>query len=78
MTFHPSIYAHIINGILLLLAIVLLCKNYSKIQNMQPSIWIVLVLLFSIAVGIHGLSHFALEYKYHYNPLWILNQFRKM
>jgi len=67
--FTPSFYAHIANGILLLLAIILLCQNYSKIKKVDPYKLVILVLLFSISIGIHGLSHLGLEKIYNYNPL---------
>ena len=65
----PSFYAHIINGLLILIAFVLLYKNYSKISNLEPYKLIVLTLILSICVGVHGLSHLGLETIYNYNPL---------
>jgi uncharacterized membrane protein YagU involved in acid resistance len=65
----PSFYAHIINGILLLIAIILLCKNYSNIKNIDSYKIIILILLFSISIGIHGLSHSLLEKNYNYNKI---------
>ena len=65
----PSFYAHIINGILIFIAIIMLYKNYSKIIKIKPYNLIVLVLFFSISIGLHGLSHMGLEKIYNYNPL---------
>lgn len=62
----PSLYAHVINGILLLVAFILLCQNYSFIKNIDKYKLILLVLLFSIAIGVHGLSHLGLEKNYGY------------
>jgi hypothetical protein len=70
----PSLYAHIINGILLLVAFILLLKNYNSIKNIDKYKLIVLVLLFSIAAGVHGLSHLGLEKNYGYNPLQLTNR----
>lgn len=67
--FIPSVYAHIINGILLLFALFLLYKNYSKIKNIESYKLIVLILLLSLSFGVHGLSHLGLERQYNYNPL---------
>jgi hypothetical protein len=67
--FVPSFYAHIINGLLLLLGVILLLKNYTKIVNLEPYKKIILTLFFSICIGIHGLSHLGLEAIYNYNPL---------
>ena len=65
----PSFYAHVINGILLFFALFLLCKNYTTISKLEPYKLIMLVLVFSITIGIHGLSHLGLEKNYNYNPL---------
>ena len=70
----PSLYAHIINGILLLVAFILLLQNYRSIKNMDKYKLILLILLFSIATGIHGLSHLGLEKNYGYNPLQLENR----
>ena len=42
----PSFYAHIMNGLLLLLAFIVLCQNYSKIKKVEPYKLIILVLIF--------------------------------
>jgi len=70
----PSLYAHVINGILLLVAFILLLQNYSYIKSMDKYRLILLVLLFSIATGVHGLSHLGLEKTYGYNPLQLTNR----
>ena len=70
----PSLYAHVINGILLLVAFILLLQNYSYIKSMDKYRLILLVLLFSIATGVHGLSHLGLEKTYGYNPLQLENR----
>jgi hypothetical protein len=68
----PSYYAHIINGLLLLFAFYVAYKNYSKIINLEPYSKIILLLLFSMSVGIHGLSHLGLERNYQYNPIYTM------
>jgi hypothetical protein len=67
--FAPSFYAHIINGFFIFIAIIMLYKNYSKIIKTKPYNLIILVLFFSICIGVHGLSHMGLEKNYNYNPL---------
>lgn len=69
--FSPSLYAHVINAILLLTAVILLFSNYSKIIQLNPYKKIILVVLFSIMIGVHGLSHLGLESTYGYNPMII-------
>jgi hypothetical protein len=56
----PSFYAYLFNGILLFIAFLLALNNSKQT---------VLVLAFSIAIGIHGLMHLGLEVFYNYNPL---------
>ena len=65
----PSFYAHVFNGILLAVAIILLYQNASAISRLGPVWWIGLTLLLSVSMGIHGLSHLGLERVYGYNPL---------
>jgi hypothetical protein len=65
----PSFYAHIINGLFLLIAFILLYKYYSQIKNLDPYKLIIITLFFSIGVGVHSLSHLGLEKTYGYNPL---------
>ena len=70
--YKPSIVAHAFNGILLLIALLLVGLNFSKVKLMDPFRLLVLTLLFAIAVSIHGLSHLGLEYVYHFNPIDIV------
>ena len=65
----PSFYAHVANGILVFAAIIYLYCNYNTIKFVDYYKKLVLLLLFSIAFGIHGLSHLGLEYVYNFNPM---------
>ena len=65
----PSFYTHIISGLLVVFAIYILYANYSKIRNLETYKILILILGFSISIGIHGLSHLGLETTYNYNPL---------
>ena len=69
--FPPSVYAHIINGLLLFVALIVIVLNYSKLSKYEgyPGKTLYLILLLSIAVGIHGMSHLGLESVYGYNPI---------
>ena len=62
----PSFYAHVLNALLVVLAVILMIK-YSRV--LRPYEVIVIVLLFSIGIGVHGISHLGLEAVYQYNPL---------
>jgi hypothetical protein len=69
MLINPSIYAHFLHTILLVLAILLVFLNFSKIIHLEPFKIIVLLLLFSLVIGLHGMSHLGLEALYGYNPI---------
>jgi len=66
----PSFYADLMNGILLFIAAIILYRNYSTIQKIEPYKLVIITLLFSIVVGVHGLSHQGFERSHGYNPLF--------
>ena len=67
---HPSILAHILSGGFMLVALVCLISCYPKLRKLDLYQGLVLTLLFSIAVGLHGVSHLGLEKEYNYNPMY--------
>ena len=68
----PTFYAHIMNGILLLIALILVYMNYSSLKKMTPYNKILLFLVFSLCIGVHGISHMVLDKYYNYNPLLLI------
>jgi hypothetical protein len=72
MNYNPSVYAHTIGGGFFLVAIVYLACCFSKITSKDPYQILVLILLFSITISIHGISHMGLESLYNYNPYYAL------
>ena len=66
----PSFYAHIFNSITIILILIILYNNFSKIINIEPYKLLMLISIFSIVIGIHGISHLGLEYIYNYNPIY--------
>ena len=66
MYFIPSIYAHIIGGLLVLFAFLFILTVYTNIR--EPYKVLMVLLMFSIAISVHGLSHLGLEVAYGYNP----------
>jgi len=72
----PSFYAHGLNGILLFVALIIIVSNYSRLARLDsyPGRTAILILLLSIAIGIHGISHLGLEYVYGFNPMNYFNQ----
>ena len=69
---NPSLYAHVIHAILLMISVVLFIVNYSQIVKLGPYEKINLSLLFSGVVGVHAISHLGLESVYGYNPMKLL------
>lgn len=57
----------------MLLALFCLVTCYSQIRKMDPYRTLVLTLLFSIAIGLHGVSHLGLEKQYGYNPVYFFD-----
>lgn len=62
-------YAHIMNGLLVFAAAVVAYINFSVLRRLDPYKLVMIFLVFSIAIGIHGLSHMGLEAVYGFNPL---------
>jgi hypothetical protein len=69
---YPSIYAHMLNAFLLLGAVIILYQNYDNIKKLEPYKIIILFLMFSLVIGVHGLSHLGLEVNYDFMPYKIL------
>lgn len=78
--YYPSIMAHMLNGLLLFTAVVYVLFNFQKTQSLDTYNTLVVILLFSIAMGVHGLSHLFLEKEYNYVPfnLWKLPKDKKL
>ncbi len=66
MFIKPSFFALVFSGLSIGIALILFAMNYEKIN---PQTIIRIILLFSIAIGIHGLLHFVYELHYGFNPL---------
>jgi tetrahydromethanopterin S-methyltransferase subunit E len=60
----PSIMAHALNGLLMLAAVIVAYINISVLRRLEPFKIVMILLVFSIAIGIHGLSHLGLESVY--------------
>ena len=66
---YPSIMAHILNGLLIFASFLFVIIYFPKIYTLDTFKKLILLLLFTIALGLHGISHLLLEKGYHYNPL---------
>jgi hypothetical protein len=68
----PSVYANTMSGFLILVAVFLIVCNFKKLRKMETYKIIILILGFSLVIGVHGLSHLGLESVYGYNPMILL------
>ena len=66
----PSYYAHILGAFSILYIIIIISQNFDKVMNLDIDKLLIVFLLLSISITLHGLSHVALEYVYKYTPLY--------
>jgi len=64
----PSLLAHGFAGLFLFFAIVYMIYQYATGKDINLQVVSVMA-LFSIAIGIHGISHLLQEAHYNWNPL---------
>lgn len=65
----PSFYSLPITGILILLVFIKIIFNWDNFKQLLMSDYLVVLLLLTIALGIHGLLHLGLEVYYNFNPM---------
>lgn len=65
----PSFLAHMFSGLLMGIALYIVVTSFGTLRKLDTYRTLVLVLLFSIVVGIHGISHLGLRKAYGYNML---------
>ena len=68
----PSMMAHALNGLLMFAAVLVAYMNYRVLWRVDPYKKVLIFLVFSVAIGIHGISHLGLEKGYGFNPLKII------
>ena len=64
--------AHALNGLLMFAAVLVAYMNYRVLWRVDPYKKVLILLVFSVAIGIHGISHLGLEKGYGFNPLKII------
>jgi hypothetical protein len=69
---YPSILSHTAGGGLMVLSVLFAIYNFSKLRSLDTFKILLLLLMFSLVVSVHGLSHLGLESEYQYTPfnLW--------
>jgi F0F1-type ATP synthase assembly protein I len=70
----PSYYALAVTGVLLLLNIFIIIKNFKKITTERPYNLIILITAIGLLAGIHGILHLGLEKVYNYNPIQFIQK----
>ena len=60
--------AHALNGVLMFAAVVVAYMNFRVLYKLDPYKKVMILLVFSVAVGVHALSHLGLETVYGLNP----------
>jgi hypothetical protein len=65
----PSLLAHMLSGALMGIALYIAITSFGALRKLDTYRMLVLVLLFSIVVGIHGISHLGLRKTYGYKML---------
>lgn len=60
----PSFFAHMLNALFMVAALYLVYTHYLQLKKSDPWKILVLVLLFGIIIGVHGISHLGLEQTY--------------
>ena len=60
--------AHALNGVLMFAAVVVAYMNFRVLYKLDPYKKVMILLVFSVAIGIHALSHLGLESVYGLNP----------
>jgi hypothetical protein len=73
MNYNPSVYAHTVSGGIMIMSIIYVALNSNKLGSKDPYQTLVLLLLFSVATGVHGISHLGLETVYNYNPYSVMS-----
>jgi hypothetical protein len=68
----PSFYATVTTGILILLLVIIGIRSFNEIKTYDTYRLLMVIGIFTILVGIHGMLHLGLEAVYDYNPLEIL------
>lgn len=64
----PSFNALIITGLMLLYIVIFIFRNFNTIKQLEIYKKIIILLLLSTAISVHGLVHLGLESLYGFNP----------
>lgn len=65
----PSFLGFMLNGLLLGIGIIMFAINY---KTLDTNYSILIILILSIAIGVHSMLHYREEKDYGFNPLKVL------
>ena len=68
---NPSFYAMGTSGLLMVIGLFIVLNNRAKYQKLTTETFqtLMLILGFSVAIGVHGLAHGYAEVNFNFNPL---------
>ena len=69
---YPSVWAHSLGGVLMLAALAMAVLNFGKLKTLGTYSMIKILMMLSIVITLHGISHVLLEKHYSYNPWTIM------
>lgn len=65
----PSFIAFLLNGLLLGIALLIAIYYRKELMEVHPKKKLMIVLVASIAIGVHSMLHYREEKDYRFNPL---------
>jgi hypothetical protein len=65
----PSFYATAMTGLLMLLMVFIIFNNWNEIKLYDTYRILMIIGIFCLIIGVHGLLHLGLEFIYKFNPL---------
>ncbi len=65
----PSFYATAMTGLLMLLMVFIIFNNWNEIKLYDTYRILMIVGVFCLIIGVHGILHLGLEFFYKFNPL---------
>jgi hypothetical protein len=65
---YPSVWAHSFGGLLMLAALAMAVLNFGKLKSLGTYSILKILMMLSIVVTLHAISHAILEKQYSYSP----------
>jgi hypothetical protein len=62
-------YSHIFNGILIIIAVIIIFVKFSYFKKLDTYKLVILILLISVSIGLFGLTHTGFESRVPHTPM---------